>query len=158
MSEDSIRRDPGSDVGSAGRLQASLRDDDRIVAAMEGEAEDGQLRSMAPLCRREILLLAYKFIGEHSDTVLRKVLKAWQRKVSGSKTERITRAYLYFRVALIGGEEAGDLFRNCKKDGLCLFKDFDIWLEKNRLFVQRKEEVPSDADLMRTFRPAEIAH
>ena len=78
--------------------------------------------------------------------------------MTGLKTERITRAYLYCRVSLIGGEAAGELFRKCVKDGLCLFKDVDTWLEKNRSSVEHLTEVPADADLRRTFRPVEVAH
>ena len=139
------------------RQAVSASDEDRITGANEEEG-NGQGQPTTPLCRREILLLAYNFIGERTDAVLRKILKAWQRKVSGSKTERIKRAYLYFRIAFISGAAAGDLFRKCMKDGLSLFKDFDVWMEKNRSSIERMTEVPSDADLMRTFRPAEVAH
>ena len=76
--------------------------------------------------------------------------------MSGSKTERITRAYLYLHVTLIGGEVARELFRKCVKNGLCLSKDFDTWLEKNRSSVEHLTEVPADGDLIRTLRPVEV--
>ena len=121
------------------RQAVSASDEDRINGANVEEG-NGQGQPTTPLCRREILLFAYSFIGEHTDAVLRKILKAWQRKVCGPKTERITRAYLYFRIAFISGEVAGDLFRKCMKDGLSLFKDFDVWMEKNSSFVDRAHD------------------
>ena len=74
--------------------------------------EDLQEKTRVPACRREMLLFAYKFIGEHTDAVLRKILKVWRRRVSGSKTECNTRAYLYFRIGIIRSEARGELFRN----------------------------------------------
>ena len=103
-------------------------------------------------------MFAYDFTGEHTDAVLRRVLKVWKRRVSGSKTERATRAYLYFRVGFIRGDAPGELFRNCKKDSLFLFQDFNAWVDKIRSYMERLKEVPSDTDLMRTFRPAEVTH
>ena len=72
--------------------------------------------------------------------------------------ERIARAYLYFRVCLLAGEEASDVFSKCKKDGLCLFEDFDAWLKTERNSVRDLKSVPADAELMRTFRQAEVEH
>ena len=142
LSKDAIRGDQGLDVG--------LREDRRLACIMSTDLQQGWRKKLkmgnCEVCRREMILLAYKCIGEHTDAVQRKVLRPWQRKVSGSKTERITRAYIYFRVASIGSKQAGDSFRNFEKDGLPLFRDFDIWLEKNRSFIERMEEVSSDAD------------
>ena len=78
--------------------------------------------------------------------------------MSSSKTERITRAYLYLRVTLIGGQAAGECFRKFVKDVLCLFKDLNTWLEKNSSSVQRLMEDPAEADLIRTFLPVKVVH
>ena len=50
------------------------------------------------------------------------------------------------------------MFRKCVKDGLCLFKDLDTWLEKNMSSVEHLADVTADADPMRTFRLVKVAH
>ena len=144
----------------ASTLESDVRNDqeDTMTTDTVREREDLQDKTLVPACRREILMFEYNFIGEHTDAVLRRVLKVWKRRVSGSKTERVTRAYLYVRIGLIRGGTPGELFRNCKKDGLFLFQDFKAWVDKSQSCMERLKEVPSDIDLMRTFRPAEGTH
>lgn len=158
LSHVGVLSDYGGSAGPAGGPETTQQartasDEDRITPAVEDETVDGQTQPKAPLCKQEIILLALNFTGEHTDAVLRRALKARELKVSSSRTEHITRAYLSFRVTLISEEAAGELFRECVKDGLCLFKDYNTWLEMNRSSVKQLTDVPADADLMRTFRP-----
>ena len=44
------------------------------------------------------------------------------------------------------------------KVDLCLIKDLNTWVEKNKSSVQRLMEVPADSYLIRMFRPVEAAH
>ena len=144
----------------ASTFEGDVRNDQEDTMTTDTVRERQELRdkTLVPACRREILMFAYNFIGEHTDADLRRVLKVWKRRVSGSKTERVTRAYLYFRVGLIRGDAPGEFFRNCKKDDFFLFQDFNAWVDKNRPCMELLKEIPSDTDLMRTFRPAEATH
>ena len=101
---------------------------------------------------------AYNFIASHTDAVLRKVLKAWLRKVSGSKLERISRAFLYLHVRITVGEEEAEVFGKCRKPGLCLFRDYEDWLNENKGSCGSLMDVPPDKDLMQTFKQVEVSH
>jgi len=87
-------------------------------------------------------------------------LKVWGRKVSGSKTERIFRVFLFYRLSRIYGEAPSDIFLHCvnEADQTPLFKDFSKWLQKKRSTLHRMNSVPSDEELMATFRTAEVTH
>ena len=150
-------------MGLASRPETTLHacteiDEDRITPSTEDETGDRKTQSGVPLWKREIILLASNFIWKHADAVLREVLKAWEWKVGGSNTEHITKSWLNFLVTLVDGEASRELIRKCVKDGLCLFKVFDTWLESNRSLVERSTVVPSDVYLMRKCRLVEVAH
>jgi len=80
----------------------------------EDDSEDG-----------EVIKYAYNFIKEHTDVVLRKVLKVWGRKLRGSKTERICRVFLFHRLSRISGKSPSDIFLHFvnEADQTPLFKD-----------------------------------
>ena len=72
----------------------------------------------------DALIFGYNFISEHSDVVLRKVLKVWKRKVSRSKTERVARAFLYYKICRIERKSPVLVFRICLSGGVWLLKGF----------------------------------
>ena len=130
-----------------------------IVSPAENSASgEGVPQVEAAFTRREVLQFACNFIASHTDAVLRKVLKASRRKVSGSKVERISRAFLYLRVRIKGGEEEAEVFGRCRKAGLCLFRDYEDWLNENKGSCGSLMDVPPDEDLMRTFKQVEVSH
>ena len=128
-------------------------------------------RRWGGLTWNEALLFGYNFISEHTDVVLRKVLKVWDKKISGSKTERVARAFLVYRLSLHCGDMPAEVFSRCSRDEGSssddvtgstaanrrdsLFKDFETWLQPKRLLVGTLRRVPRDEDMMRTFRSQE---
>ena len=104
VSEKRQRNPPGlAQIGASSDYAASVRlgsdpqktqhagtagEEDRITPATKKATGEGQKQPVDVLYGREILLLIYNFIREHNDADWRKVLNAWQRKVSVSKTER----------------------------------------------------------------------
>ena len=65
----------------------------------------------------DALIFGYNFIAEHTDVVLRKVLKVWKRKVSGSKTERVACAFLYYNICRIERKSPDLVFGSCLSVG-----------------------------------------
>lgn len=101
------------------------------------------------------LQFGFNFVLSDTDIVLRKVLRVWRRKVSGTKTERVARGFLYFRLCMRGGKDPSDVFYACTVEGMSLFKDFSARVRAKLDALHALKPVPSDADLMSTFRPAE---
>ena len=103
-------------------------------------------------------MFGYKFIAEHTDVALRKILKIWTRKISGSKTDRVLRAFLYYEIYLIERKAPESIFSTCVIDGITLFKDFLLWVQETRRAACDLKSVPSNSQLMATFRPVEKGH
>ena len=78
----------------------------------------------------EALHFGYNFVMEHTDVKLRKVLRVWRRKVSGTKTERLARGYLCYRLCLRGGQDPSKVFSRRVNEGVPLFKDFSVWVRE----------------------------
>ena len=91
--------------------------EDPITPAVESIQVARSIDPLPELTTQEILPFAFNFIEKHTDAVLRKVLKCWQRIVIGSKMERIACAYLYFRVCLSGGGKLRMFSANVRKTG-----------------------------------------
>ena len=117
--------------------------------------EDGAPLDMST---SESLQFGYNFLLSHTDVFLRKILRIWRRKVGGTKTERVARAFLYFRLCVRGGKEAADVFSQVEGAGRPSFKNFSSWVRDKRVAIDALKPVPLDGELMATFRPAEKDH
>ena len=133
---------------------------DLNVSGFDGE-------EVTVLNRDEAFRFGYKFIFEHTDAALRKILKAWGRRVSGSKYERVARAFLFYRLSVNIGDEPESIFRRCgalrgspveADRNFSRFKDFRVWLENKRKVLYTIRDVPDNDVLMRTFSAGERAH
>ena len=103
----------------------------------------------------DALIFGYNFIADHTDVVLRKVPKVWKRKVSGSKTERVAHAFLYYKICRIERKSPDLVFGSCLSGGMCLFKGIAFWLQLKERNICAWKAVPTDAQLTTSFRPAE---
>ena len=77
-------------------------------------------------------MFSYNFIAEHTDVALRKILKIWKRKIIGSKTDRVSRAFLYYKISLIERKAPEGIFITCVIDCMTLFKEFLPWVQEKR--------------------------
>ena len=136
------------------------RRDDLNVSSFDG-------KEVTVLNRDESLRFGYNFIFEHTDAALRKILKAWGRRVGGSKSERVARVFLFYRLSVKTGDDPEIMFRPCgalrgspaeADRNFSLFKDFRVWLEKKREVLHTLRDVPENDFLMCTFSGAKRAH
>ena len=154
--------DGANDLGNPGPL---------VSAEENTPAQSYEDQKWGGLAWEEALIFGYNFISEHTDVVLRKVLKVWDKKISGSKTERVARAFLVYRLSLRCGDNPSEVFSRCLGEdsslsdegtgdtvaarSSSLFRDFQVWLDLKRVHVATLKPVPRDEDLMRTFRSQE---
>lgn len=106
--------------------------------------------------KEKVFSLAFAYISDHTDAVLRKLLKVWNRKVGGAKKELIARAFLYTRLAFNAGECLKNIFAGVKdKNGTAILKDLAKWVENAKDLPSLLKPVPGDEELMCTFTQGE---
>ena len=119
------------------------------------------------LSKAEDLRLGYKFIFECADAAIRKVLKDWFCRASGSKSERVARSFSVYRLSFLYGDKPAIVFDKChtlrgssskSNSNPPLFNDFGTWLERKLEVPHTLRDVPDDDVLMHKFSTAERAH
>ena len=115
-------------------------------------------RAPLALSASEALQFGYNFLLSRTDVVFRKVLRIWGKQVGGTKTERVARGFLYFRLHLSGGKAAADVDSYVEGESRPFFKHFSSWVRDKRAAVDALKPVSLDEELIATFRPAERDH
>lgn len=86
------------------------------VFFFNSDAFDGAHHSSNGSDWEEALLFGYNFVLQHTDVIMRKALKVWEKESSGSKKERVSRAFLVYRLSLRCGDRPAEIFSRCQGD------------------------------------------